>query len=107
MKIFGNTSKLHKIITDDRLLQKTYGKQRAEKFKQRRVELLDAKDLTQISTVPPPRLHSLHGDREGQFAIDITANFRLVFEAYDKNKEQTVDKTKAVSIVVMGIEDYH
>jgi len=107
MEVFGSSKKLDKVLNDDKLIIKNYGKQIGIKIIQRREELLEATDLTEISTVPPPRLHGLHGDKEGQFAVDISKNFRITFEAYDSDESQTTERHLVKSILILTIEDYH
>lgn len=42
------------------------------------------------------RLHALRGDRTGQYAITLTANYRLVIEKINED-----------TIRILGVEDYH
>lgn len=107
MEVIGNSSKIEKLLNDERMLKKTYGKQRADKIYQRISEMRRAEDLTEVSTVPPTRLHKLEGAREEQFSLDITGNYRLIIEAYDENDEQTTDRKKAVTIAIVEVVDYH
>lgn len=107
MEYFGETNKLTKILESDRKIIKAYGRERALRIMQRLREFQNADTLSEISHLPPPRLHSLHGDREGQFAVDVAANFRLIFEGYDSHDEFTTDKSKIVTLSIVEIEDYH
>jgi proteic killer suppression protein len=54
-----------------------------------------AENVSEIGLFPGWRLHRLHGDREGQWAITITRNWRIVFETVDDE------------IVNVDFEDYH
>ncbi len=107
MQVIGNSSKIQKLLNDERALKKTYGQQRANKIYQRVSELTAAEDLTEIATVPPTRLHKLEGERDEQFSLDITGNYRLIIEAYDENEELTTNKKKAVTNVIIEVVDYH
>jgi proteic killer suppression protein len=42
------------------------------------------------------RFHALHGDRDGQFAMTLTANFRLIVERVAEDRVRILD-----------VEDYH
>lgn len=53
MEVFGETSRITKIINDKRQLVKHYGKDRALKIQQRLDEFSAAENLTQISHLPP------------------------------------------------------
>lgn len=39
--------------------------------------------------------------------VDISANYRLVFEGYDKNDKLSTNKHDLVTIQIIAIEDYH
>lgn len=45
--------------------------------------------------------------REGSFAVDVSGNYRMFFEGYDKNDQQSVEKDKIVTVQITSIEDYH
>ncbi|GAB2028250.1 type II toxin-antitoxin system RelE/ParE family toxin [Lactovum odontotermitis] len=107
MEYFGATSKLAKLLSSERNLIKEYGKKEAAGISKRLEEFRLADNLAMISHLPPSKLHKLRGDRDRQFAVWITENYRLVFEAYDIDDVQTTDKAKAVTISIIGIEDYH
>jgi len=55
----------------------------------RRLEYIDyAQDINDLKVPPSNRLHSLKGDREGQFSISINDQWRICFrffksDAYD------------------------
>lgn len=106
MEIYAS-SKLEKLLQDERALKRKYGQKVSEKISQRYAELLVAVNLAEISTLPPPRLHQLKGARKDEFALDLTANYRLVFEAYDVNDELTTNREKAVAILIKEVVDYH
>ena len=42
------------------------------------------------------RLHTLRGDRSGQYAITLTGNFRLIVEVASDD-----------TVRILGVEDYH
>lgn len=107
MKVIGGSSKIQRLLNDERMLNREYGSQRAGKIYQRISEMKSADDLTEVSTVPPTRLHKLLGERSEQFSLDITGNYRLIIEAYDEDDYLTTDKKKAVTIVIVEVVDYH
>ena len=51
------------------------------------------KDLS----APVYRLHQLHGDMEGQYAITVQANWRITFEFDEKSKD----------VYIVDYKDYH
>lgn len=107
MEYFGETNKLTKILSDERKMVKVYGKDRALRIKQRLKEFTVAENLSQISHLPPPRLHQLSGEHKQQFAVDVAANFRLIFEGYDKSDKLTTHKSEIVTLSIIESEDYH
>lgn len=107
MEYFGETKKLTKILNNPRLIQKHYGKNMMKKIIERLDEFDAAENLQQIPSDPPPRCHLLHGSLEGKFAVDVSGNYRIVFEGYDKNDQLSVQKEKIVTIQITDIEDYH
>lgn len=66
-----------------------------------------AKTIEDIPSDPPPWCHLLKGDKGGTFSVDVSANYRLVFEGYDQHDRQTTQKSDAVTVQILSIEDYH
>ena len=66
-------------------LVKKYGSDVAKKLPQRIKELEAFNSLNDIPTFPPFRRHKLSGNREGEFAINITNQYRLIFRQKDNN----------------------
>lgn len=107
MEYFAENRKLTKILNDPRLLVKNFGRDRAKRI-QARLDEFDAADtLKQIPSDPPPRCHRLHNNLEGKFAVDVSKNFRIVFEGYDKADQLSIEKSAIVTVQIIKIEDYH
>ena len=110
MRIEFKTNKLKKQLTDPRELVKALG-QRAKKAKQRMEEFKAAENLAVIATLPGPRCHELTGDHAGQLAVDISGNYRIVFEPYhDPIPEKDnggLNWEQVTAIRILQIEDYH
>jgi proteic killer suppression protein len=68
--------------------------QLADKLR-RQLTLLNGSGGPQDMNVPSYRLHQLKGDRKGQWAVWVSANWRLVFEF------------EASSAVNVDLTDYH
>lgn len=107
MEYFAETKKLTKILNEPKLLLRYYGKSRAKRIQARLDEFDAAQNLSQIPSDPPPRCHSLKGNLEGKFAVDISGNYRIVFEGYDKEDCLSTEKRQIVTIQITSIEDYH
>ncbi|WP_040535843.1 type II toxin-antitoxin system RelE/ParE family toxin [Schleiferilactobacillus shenzhenensis] len=100
MIVKGATKKLEKTLSSERSLIKTFGSINGKKVAQRVSELRAAETLNQISHLPPPRLHELHGDWQGFFSVTLTGNWRLVFQGYDKEENKTMDKDQIILVVI-------
>lgn len=107
MEYVAESRKLTKILNAPRLLVKSFGRDRAKRIQRRLDEFDAAKMLAQIPSDPPPRCHRLHGNLEGKFAVDVSKNFRIVFEGYDKNDQLSVEKSEIVTVQIIEISDYH
>lgn len=107
MEVVIGTRKLEKVLNDQRLLIKEYGLDRTKRINRRLFEFLSVANLSEIPSVPPPRCHKLHGNLEGKFAVDVSKNFRMIFEGYDDNDQLTTDRSKVVTVQIIEISDYH
>jgi plasmid maintenance system killer protein len=110
MKVCFQSSKFAKAANSESQGNRLWGA-RAAKVRQRLLELSAAKTLADVSRLPPPRCHQLHQNLDELFAVDVSANTRLVFridhEPIPQKKDGGIDLTKVTAVVVLGIEDYH
>lgn len=95
---------MKKILTDDRLLKKYYPNLWS-KLRNRLWELESVQSLSLISHKPPPRKHKLTGEFDGCYAVDLNANFRLVFKPTQEYKDS--HQSNICSIEILSIIDYH
>ena len=79
MEISYKNRKLEKQLTDPREMSKSFG-QLARKVNQRLKELTDADNLAIMRTIPAARCHELSGDHNGELAVDVSGNYRMIFE---------------------------
>lgn len=91
-------------------MQKAYG-DRAERLKLRLGVLAKAACLADVPTDPPPRCHPLKGDYQGCYAVDISGNWRLIFEPIatrnDDAKGTEPNLSEVTAILILGVIDYH
>ena len=79
MEIKFRTKKLSKCYTESKQAVKTFGKDVASKYVQR-INLIKASNsLEEIERLPGLRWHALKGTRLGQYAINLTGFYRLIF----------------------------
>ncbi|MBU1124864.1 MAG: type II toxin-antitoxin system RelE/ParE family toxin, partial [Candidatus Omnitrophica bacterium] len=79
MDIYFSSDKLMAIFNDESKLRRKYG-QLTDKIQQRMAELRAANSLSEISQFPPARCHELKGSSKGKFAVNVSSNYRLIFE---------------------------
>lgn len=92
--IFCRDKKLTKVLNSPRLMTKEFGKDRAMRIMARLDEFDAAKNLAQIPSDSPPRCHKLQGNLQGEFAVDVSGNYRMIFEGYDKNDVISTKKSR-------------
>lgn len=79
MEINFRTRKLAKCFADSKQAVKAFGKDVARKYIQR-VNLIKASNsLEEIERLPGLRCHELKGKRRGQYAVNLTGFYRLIF----------------------------
>lgn len=72
-------TKLEKCYRESRLAVKAYGDEVARRYIQRISILKRAKDIEELMSLPGLRCHPLKGDRDGQYAVNLTGFYRLIF----------------------------
>ncbi len=66
-------------------LVKKYGTEVAKKLPLRIIQLKSFNTLNDVPINPPFRRHKLSGDRDGEFAVSITSQYRLIFRIKNNN----------------------
>jgi proteic killer suppression protein len=82
MEISFRTSKLKKQYENHRLAERAYGAQVARRYIQRINIIKKARDIGELcdpAMSPGLRCHPLKADREGQWAVNLTGFYRLIF----------------------------
>lgn len=103
MKISYKTRKLEKICNDYSKANSELGVQIARKLFIRINELEVATNLQDIKNLVSPRLHPLSGKRDGEYAVDLSGNYRLILTALDGE----IKLEKIIEIRIEEIVDYH
>ena len=110
MDIAYQSKKLKKQLTQPKELIKSFG-QMARKVNQRIEELKAATTLSVMQTIPAARCHELTGNRKGQLAVQVSVNYRLIFEPNHEPIPAKVDGgldwEAVTAITIIDIEDYH
>jgi plasmid maintenance system killer protein len=110
VEISYKSRKLEKQLTDPKEMSKSFG-QLARKVNQRLKDLTDADNLGIMRTIPAARCHELTGNRKGKLAVDISGNYRMIFEPNHHpipNKDDGgLNWEEVTKIQINEIEDYH
>lgn len=110
MEIHYKSRKLQKQLTDPKEMLRSFGSL-ARKVNQRIKELGDADNLAIMRTIPAARCHELRENRAGELAVDVSGNYRLIFEPYQepvpKKEDGGLHWEEITRIRINAIEDYH
>jgi proteic killer suppression protein len=77
-----------------------------------RLDFLEAaENLGKVPVSPPHHRHELKGNLKGQFAVDLTGNYRLIFvpdhRPVPKKEDGGLDLEHITAIMILDVEDYH
>lgn len=98
MKIIYKTKKLEKICTDFNYAQKIYNHNIAKKISIRIDQLSSSNSTEDLILSHVGRCHSLKGNRSGQFALNLSGPYRLIF---------TQHQDEIIVAKIIEIIDYH
>lgn len=104
MKIYYESKKQERILTDLRLIKKYYGKA-SESMANRLSELRVANNLNEIPEVPPPRRHKLTGNYKGYWGVSFSRNSRIILKPVGNFIID--DLTSITEIAIVDLVDYH
>ena len=110
MELSYKSRKLEKQLTDPREMAKSFG-QLAVKIKMRLKNLTDADNLAIMETIPAARCHELTGERKGEIAVEVSGNYRMIFEPnhnpIPRKDDGGLNWENVTKIQMNAIEDYH
>ncbi len=110
MKIDYKSNKLKKRLTDAREIQKSFGVN-AKRVAQRIFEMENSPNLEVLKQIPAANCHSLKGNRKMEWAVDISANHRIIFEISQdplpSKDDGSIDLANVNEIKILDTEDYH
>ena len=110
MTLSFKSRQLEKSLTDEKTMASSYGA-RAKKINQRIKELKAASSLAVMKTIPAANCHPLIGNRKIQIAVDISANWRIVFEPdhdpVPATSDGGLDWNRITAIRILEVKDYH
>ena len=110
MIIEYSKNKLKKQLSTATEIKKAFGVN-AKRVKSRLDDIEASPNLAVLIKIPAANCHSLGGDRKGEWALDISANYRLIFEiSHDpipKTEDNSINTLLVTDICIIEIADYH
>jgi plasmid maintenance system killer protein len=110
MDISFASKKLASQLSDEEQIRRAFG-ERGRRLMLRLDLLRAASCLADVPHTPPTRRHALRGKWAGHYAVDITANWRLIFWPLETSSPANLggagDLAAITAIEVVAIEDYH
>lgn len=79
MIVVFRTRQLERCYTVYRNAVKTYGDDAARRYIHRINTIKQARNIEELRKLPVLRCHPLKGDRSGQYVVNITGFYRLIF----------------------------
>ena len=96
MNIEFATNRLSRAGISLELSTRLFGAPTGRKYIQRMAVIRAVDDFNQLYGLRALRLHSLRGDRSGQYAMTLTGNYRLIIQRISED-----------TVRILGVEDYH
>lgn len=111
MNIAYKSNKLKKMLDGAVAIKKNFGSN-ARRVMQRMEDLESANNLQELCSIPQANCHPLSGNREGEWAVDISANHRLVFiidhDPIPVTNDGSIDRIQVTDIeIIAAQQDYH
>ncbi|PSL25710.1 type II toxin-antitoxin system RelE/ParE family toxin [Dyadobacter jiangsuensis] len=110
MEISYANNKIKKQLSNASEIQKAFGVN-AKKVAARLDDILAAPNLAVLITIPAANCHPLKGKRQGEWAVNISPNHRLIFEIGNspipKTNDNSVNTILVTEIVIVETVDYH
>jgi plasmid maintenance system killer protein len=102
--------KFEKELSDISAMKKAYG-ERSRALQNRLTTLAVAENLSDVPIGPPDWLEQLKGDRDEQFSVVLTRNWRLIFEIdhdpIPRREDGGIDLENVTAIRLVEVVDYH
>lgn len=110
MEIEYRKNRLKKQLSNASEIKRNFGVN-AKRIARRLIEIRSSPNLHVLMQIPAANCHRLSGDKEGEWALNISANHRMLFEIahnpIPKNKDGSLDTQAITNICITEIVDYH
>lgn len=111
MNVRYKSRKLEKMLSSAVVIKKNFGTN-AKRVAQRMEDIASSPNLQVLCSIPQANCHPLQGDRNEQWAVDISANHRLIFkldhDPIPLTNEGSINRIAITDIeIISAQEDYH
>lgn len=110
MKIEYQKKKLKKQLSSASEIKRNFGVN-ARRVSSRLDDIISSPSLSVLMQIPATNCHKLSGDREGEWALNISVNHRIVFHIahypLPRNPDGSLDTQSVTNICITEIVDYH
>lgn len=111
MEVEFATQKLAKVCNSQTQLLKKFGARTADLIRECLDDLAAIEHLSDMRNLPHHRCHELHGNRKGEFSLDLVHPYRLIFvpgnRPIPRLPDGGIDWAAVTSVVVTGMENTH
>lgn len=110
MNIAYGTNRLRKQLSSASEIKRAFGVN-AKTVSMRLTQISAAPNLAVLQQLPQANCHPLTGDRSGEWALNISGNYRLIFtinhHPVPKNEDGSVNTKLVTDICITETTDYH
>lgn len=95
MQVSFRTSQLRRAFEESKQGVRLRGEAVARKYIMRVVTRESARDFDEVRSLVSLRAHPLRGTREGQWALDLTARYRLIVRLSNDGEEVVIEEVSS------------
>jgi plasmid maintenance system killer protein len=110
MKVDFASNKLRKQMDSASEIKRAFGVN-AKRLQQRLDEMEASPNLAILQQIPAANCHPLKGDRQGEWAVDVSGNHRIIFEPdhdpVPKKENGEIETKEVTDIKILKTTDYH
>ena len=97
MRLRFRRKRLERCAFEGSAAKQAWGPDVGRRYPERIAELLAASSWEALEALRSLNLHALKGDRQGQYAINLTGRWRIIIARGEADDE----------LIVLNVEDYH
>lgn len=110
MNVEYRNNKLKRQLSNASEIKKAFGVN-AKRVASRMDDIIASPNLKVLCQIPAANCHSLSGDRNGEWALDISGNYRLIFkithDPVPETEDSSINTILVTDICIREIVDYH